>query len=331
MKEGYIIDGGSIPTPEDLEKINKFTRREMKPEELFVFSVVLCDNEIDRDFERFSTEALKKMAPMFVGKTGIFDHSAKAQDQVARIFDCEAEMVEGSLTKRGEPYCRLKARVYTLNCESNKDFLLSVDGGITKEVSVGCSMGNAYCSVCAADKRSGHCEHKKGKFYRKNGKKLLCHTILDNPLDAYEWSFVAVPAQPKAGVCKSHFGKDPTFNADEDLARCIKNYTDSDQVVLSPSQIYELAEILTRLEKEAESGAQYKRNLKQEITRLGGIIYPDMETDFFQKALSDLSVEQLIETRNNFIRQADAIIPTSFQLEINKEDVKTPQHQNYYI
>ena len=34
----------------------------------------LCDNEIDRDWERFSPETLKGLAPLFVGKSGIFDH-----------------------------------------------------------------------------------------------------------------------------------------------------------------------------------------------------------------------------------------------------------------
>lgn len=41
------------------------------------------------------------------------------------------------------------------------------------------------------------CTHIKGAEY---GGKLCCY-ILDEPFDAYEWSFVAVPAQKK---CRSH-------------------------------------------------------------------------------------------------------------------------------
>ena len=52
----------SCPSPEELAGINAYTRREFKAEELYVFSVVLCDNEIDRDLERFSIPALEKMA-----------------------------------------------------------------------------------------------------------------------------------------------------------------------------------------------------------------------------------------------------------------------------
>jgi hypothetical protein len=33
---------------------------------------------------------------------------------------------------------------------------------------------------------------------------MLCYVLLDGITDVYEFSFVAVPAQPKAGVTKSH-------------------------------------------------------------------------------------------------------------------------------
>lgn len=42
---------------ETLEKINKFTRRPLREEEIYAFPVTLCDNDIDRDNERFSDEA----------------------------------------------------------------------------------------------------------------------------------------------------------------------------------------------------------------------------------------------------------------------------------
>ena len=45
----------------EIDIINNFTRRKLAPEEVFVFSLVLCDNEIDRDHERFSEDALKKL------------------------------------------------------------------------------------------------------------------------------------------------------------------------------------------------------------------------------------------------------------------------------
>ena len=74
---------------ETLAKINTFTRREFKAEELYVFPITLCDNDIDRDMERFSDAALEKMQQLFIGKTGIFDHTPTANNQEARVFDTE--------------------------------------------------------------------------------------------------------------------------------------------------------------------------------------------------------------------------------------------------
>ena len=44
-----------------LEQLNRFTRREHTEDEVYIFSVILCDNETDRDGERFSLKALEKM------------------------------------------------------------------------------------------------------------------------------------------------------------------------------------------------------------------------------------------------------------------------------
>ena len=52
----------------DIEKINRFTRREFTEDELYIFPVKLCDNEIDRDGERFSDKALEDLKTLFVGK-----------------------------------------------------------------------------------------------------------------------------------------------------------------------------------------------------------------------------------------------------------------------
>ena len=52
------------------------------------------------------------------------------------------------------------------------------------------------CSVCGASE--GTCSHVKGQIYGEQ----LCFLELQDPTDAYEWSFVAVPAQRNAGVVK---------------------------------------------------------------------------------------------------------------------------------
>ncbi len=181
---------------ETLEKINKFTRRPLREEEIYAFPVTLCDNDIDRDNERFSDEALLTLSKLFVGKTGIFDHNPTGDNQTARIYDAEVVIEPGKLTKDNRIYKYLRAEAYMVRTDKNADLIAEIDAGIKKEVSVSCSASKNICSVCGCDKRITQCEHHKGQ----DG----CHVILDDITDAYEWSFVAVPAQINAGVTKKY-------------------------------------------------------------------------------------------------------------------------------
>ena len=85
-----------------------------------------------------------------------------------------------------------------LRLDKNADLIKEIDGGIKKEVSISCSVGKRICSVCGGDRYEHPCGHVKGKSYGG----IICCAILDEPTDAYEWSFVAVPAQTGAGVKK---------------------------------------------------------------------------------------------------------------------------------
>ena len=123
----------------ELDLINQYTKRRFSADEVYTFSVVLCDNEIDRDFECFDSTSLEKLAEMYIGKSGIFDHTPTAENQTARIYDCKVETVDGKLTSYGKQYKRLIAKAYMPISEKNKDIILELDSGIKKEVSVGCS------------------------------------------------------------------------------------------------------------------------------------------------------------------------------------------------
>ena len=103
----------------------------------------------------------------------------------------------GLTTKAGDSLSWLKGYAYMVRTAGNLDLISEIEGGIKREVSVGCSVARSVCSICGEE--GGRCGHRKGEVY--NGK--LCFFSLDEPLDAYEWSFVAVPAQPAAGVVKT--------------------------------------------------------------------------------------------------------------------------------
>ncbi len=185
-----------VPTPEQLGKIGRYTRRAFAPEELYVFTAVLCDNQIDRDGERFSEDCLQQLAGLFVGVTGIFDHDPTAAGQHARIFETRVEADPAQPTNCGQPYTALKAEVYMLRTGASQGLMDEIEAGIKKEISISCAIGRSVCSVCG--EKMGSCSHIPGKEYAG----VPCHIVHQAATDAYEWSFVAVPAQRRAGVTK---------------------------------------------------------------------------------------------------------------------------------
>ena len=182
-----------------LEQLNRFTKREHTLDEVYLFDLILCDNEIDRDFDRFSDGALKQLAERFVGVTGIFDHNPRAGSQTARIFRTELCTDPERKTADGMPYHFLRANAYMVRTESNADLIREIDAGIKKEASISCAVGKQICSICGCNKLQKACTHIKGRMYAG----VRCHTVLDGISDVYEWSFVAVPAQRNAGVTKT--------------------------------------------------------------------------------------------------------------------------------
>lgn len=286
-----------IPTAEDLALIGAYTRRELAPEEVYTFPVVLCDNEVDRDGERFSIPALEGLAKLFVGKTGIFDHEAKGRNQTARIYRCRVEKDEGKKTAAGEVYHALRADAYLLRSDATRELILEIDGGIKKEVSVGCAMGSAVCSICGADRRKEPCRHRPGERYE--GK--LCHVILGDPADAYEWSFVAVPAQPRAGVVKG-WGGGVSLTLEKAMGR-------GEGVTLTPGETAELARWAGELEQAAEQGKLWREKALAEAVRLGRLGCPGLSRELLEKSLRQLSPQELEQWTAEYRRRAALRLP----------------------
>ena len=283
MTQGIILK--SVATNEDLAKIQQFSRRELLPEEIYVFNVDLCNNDVDRDFEKFSVETLGQMAELFVGKTGIFDHSMKSSDQTARIFDAFVEKVNGKKTADGEDFYSLKAKAYMLNNEENKSLIDSIEAGIKKEVSVSCSVDKAYCSICHTDRKRAACEHRKGKMYGDR----LCFNILTDATDAYEFSFVAVPAQREAGVTKSF-----SLKEEAEMQDIVKMISQGDEITLSKSQTNELYSYIEGLKQEAELGEAYKKKLIKQVVELFKSAFPKMDEALFVSVASVMTSKELL-------------------------------------
>ena len=200
-------------TEAELRAINKYAMTPLTAEDVFTFKAVLCDNEIDRDFERFSLKALQQLQKLFLGKTVIKDHTWTANNQVARIYATELVQSEKA-TKSGELYTQLVAHCYMVKTAGNADLIAEIKGGIKKEGSVGCSVSSSICSICGTDNAKSYCRHYAGRSYEKEGGPRVCTFTLDGARDAYEFSLVAVPAQKAAGVSKSYTGE-TVYEAEE--------------------------------------------------------------------------------------------------------------------
>ena len=233
---------------EALARINALAKSELKAEEVYTFAVKLCDNEVDRDYERFSVESLEQLGELFEGKSGLFDHQWTAAGQTARIYQTELCTEPNIRTEAGDAYCYLKGYAYMLRSEKNAELIREIEGGIKKEVSVGCRVERSVCSICGRELGRDGCAHRKGMEY--DGR--LCYAELQEPSDAYEWSLVAVPAQRGAGVMRKRFGQGG--GTLKELA--------------AASGSAEVQKELQELEALAESGRTHLAALRTEVKRL---------------------------------------------------------------
>ncbi|MEE1010915.1 MAG: hypothetical protein U0L11_02650 [Acutalibacteraceae bacterium] len=203
----------------------------------------------------------------------------KGKDQTARIYFAEVLTDDTRKTADGEVYTYIKAKAYMVRTEKNKDLITEIDAGIKKETSVGCCVRDISCSICGKNIKTEGCEHQKGKTY---GGKFCCY-LLSEPSDAYEWSFVAVPAQKNAGVIKS-------FDPDGEN------------------------------KKLAEMAKEFKEELKADIIRFSASAIPEMKQNALEEICESLSLKSLREMRDALRENAQKNLPVIRQLDVKKAD-----------
>lgn len=232
LVKGLVCKSASVEsqdvTEEDLKKINKLTLSPLSAEEVFTFKVIMGDNELDdRNYEPFNLNALKDLKRLYVGKTMIKDHRRTADNQIARIYDTELLQEDTSkFTGAGEIYTQLIAKCYMVKTNSNADLIQEIKAGIKKEVSTGCKPKHAYCSICGTDNTKTYCPHMWGREYDTATGKKICYFTLDGAKEAYELSFVAVPAQPRAGTTKNY--QEEKVKEELEETNIIENEADND-------------------------------------------------------------------------------------------------------
>lgn len=226
-------------TDEDLKQINKYTLSPVTAEDVFIFKATMADNEQDdRNYMPFDLRALQHLKKLYVGKTMLKDHYRRADNQIARIYDTELVQNANKQTELGELHTELIAKIYMIKTDSNKDLIAEILGGIKKEVSTSCTPEKMVCNICGTDNMKDYCRHYPGVEYTvddgtAHGSKKRCKMLLSGAKEAYELSFVAVPAQPRAGTHKSvGFAKPVAENEGEDPetdTKSIENETNTNE------------------------------------------------------------------------------------------------------
>ena len=166
--------------------------------------------------------------------------------------------------------------------------IAEIEGGIKKEVSVGCAVERRVCSICGGDPEA--CGHQKGERYGGQ----LCFASLEGASDAYEFSFVAVPAQPMAGVVKS---AGQPRNARE----------------------------------EAALGRKYLDGLRRETVRLALLADRELDREAVQSLADKLSLQELEALAKSYARQAGSQLPLSTQLRYERDAGQRPERDEAFL
>jgi hypothetical protein len=217
------------------------------------------------------------------------DRRWSSDSQVARIFETRV------VCENGVSY--IKAWAYIRRGGGSDEVIADIEAGIKKEVSVGCAMGRSVCAVCGSE--YGTCGHQKGEYY--DG--VLCCVILKEPVDAYEFSFVAVPAQRDAGVLKG-MGRGK---------RSLKELADE----------FGAQGEYRALFKEAQLGRQYRKELESSVVRLCLSLELGAAEPVLQGIVSKASAEDLLALRTALQGRLDEMLPMQTQLGQVHSDKQT--------
>ena len=181
----------------------------------------------------------------------------------------------------------IRAWAYIRRGGKNDELIADIEAGIKKEVSVGCAMAQAVCSICGSE--YGTCGHVKGEHY--DGR--ICAVILKEPVDAYEFSFVAVPAQREAGVMKG-------MGAAVSLKELAAEHGAQ-------------AEYRT-LTKEAELGRRYRKDLEDCVVRLGLALELGVSEPVLRSLAQTAGAEELLALKEALQGRLDESLPMVSQL-----------------
>ena len=166
------------------EMIKRFLPRDERNDyinwkDYYVFKIILCNNDVDKDHDKFSIQTLYQIRDMAIGKNGILDTMPNKENNIARIFDCSVEYDKGKTTIDGEPLLYVQAYAFLDKCISDGCGAIAqkIKEGFYNEVSVGCSIYKSH----------------KESFFDSEFASEYEITVIDSIADLYEWSIIQKP------------------------------------------------------------------------------------------------------------------------------------------
>ena len=181
-REGALVAMRRRAEEDDVVKeVNAFALRPLAAEELAVFTLDLCHNQVDRHFSRFPDEELDVINAMTPGRPLMERHDLRGSLPRGTFF-------RSAVHREGEKKT-VRPEVYVLRTRENEDFILNIEGGVYRETSIGFSFELPECSICGKDLRT--CDHVPGRSYGD----AQCHYIMRNVLEVIEGSVVPSGSQ----------------------------------------------------------------------------------------------------------------------------------------
>ena len=180
--EGVLVGVRSRTEAEEIAgEVNRFALRPLRGDEYAVFTLDLCNNQVDRHFSRFPDEELRTINAMTPGRPLMERHDLRGTLPRGTFFRSELHQDDEVLSVRPD--------VYVLRTRENEDFILNIEGGVYRETSIGFSFRRPECSICGKDLRT--CDHVPGRTYCG----ALCHYVMREVVEVIEGSVVSSGSQ----------------------------------------------------------------------------------------------------------------------------------------
>lgn len=299
IRGGWMAVYGK-PTPKQLELINKYSKRELSEDEVFVFSDKLVgDMVIPKRFMKLHRQTLERFKEnVNEGLPLLIDHS-----WVASMFGGKAaipygRVINGRIKKgdaEGETWA-LHSDVYLprgvdIEGVSTDSLISSIETGTMVDSSIAWMAETWNCSVCKSDIR--RCDHMPGETYEGE----LCYADIRPPAEMIENSLVFSGAYPTAGALSSIDVKED--NLDE---------------VLDIKDVHPESNVYCTFSKKGGVYIYEAHNKKHKNHKKGGI------NDMSDRGKEEVEQSEEIKDKELEVKQSEEI--KGQELEVKEEETK---------